>query len=224
MVAVSPLIAAINSRAAAFGLTILSAFDDSTAVPGAQAIALLGFTGPQGWSAFATAPEATDGAPDPLDRWSMRVISHLATAFDAQALFPFGGPPYHPFQRWAARGADLHPSPLGLWVDPQRGLWTSFRGALALPQPLLVPAPSRTASPCPPCPKPCLHACPVGAFTAQGYDVARCSRHLHSAAGAECRQRGCLARLACPLGRDFQPSPAQMQFHMWAFMTAHPPQ
>ena len=78
--------------------------------------------------------------------------------------------------------------------------------------PLASPAKSR----------PCLSACPVGAFTDAGYDVEACARHLHAPAGCECRDRGCLARRACPVGTEHAYGPAQSAFHMAAFMAAHP--
>ena len=41
-------------------------------------IVLAGIAGRDGWGAFAASPEARDGADDPLDRWSRRVIETLA--------------------------------------------------------------------------------------------------------------------------------------------------
>jgi hypothetical protein len=68
-----------------------------------RTIVLAGMAGRDGWSAFAASPEASDGLDDPLDRWSRRVIEALARELGAQALFPFGGPPFWPFQQWARR-------------------------------------------------------------------------------------------------------------------------
>ena len=49
------------------------------------------------WPLLKKAPEWLDGAVDPVDRWSRRVIGKLAAALEAEPLFPFGGPPYLPF-------------------------------------------------------------------------------------------------------------------------------
>ena len=68
-----------------------------------RTIVLAGMAGRDGWSAFAASPEASDGLDDPLDRWSRRLIEALARELGAQALFPFGGPPFWPFQQWAQR-------------------------------------------------------------------------------------------------------------------------
>lgn len=187
----------------------------------AGTVLLLGFAGRLGWEAFAAAPERADGKPHPLDRWSQRVISALAEAFGGVALFPFGGPPFLPFQQWAQRAASVHPSPLGLLIDPDFGLWHSYRGAIALAERIDLPDRIEKPSPCESCAaKPCLSACPVNAFSATGYDVAACAGHLGTPAGADCMTRGCLARRSCPVGAARQPTPDQAGFHMAAFRAA----
>ena len=184
-------------------------------------LVLLGVTGDIGWSGFAASPEAADGMADPLDRWSRRVIDALAARVGGTALYPFGGPPWHPFQRWAMRAEPVHPSPLGILIHPDWGLWHSYRGALALPERLALPPPDLRASPCADCTaRPCLGACPVGAFTASGYDVAGCAAHIAAPVGAECMSEGCRARHACPVGVAHRHAAAQAGFHMRAFRTA----
>jgi hypothetical protein len=184
-------------------------------------LVLLGFTGSAGWPAFAAAPEAADGLPDPLDRWSRRVVGALAEAVGGLALFPFGGPPWLPFQRWAARAEPLFRSPLGLLIHPHFGLWHSYRGGVAVAERLdLVPDPP-AAHPCDGCVgRPCLHTCPVGAFAASGYDVAACAEHLAAPAGADCMAFGCAARRACPVGAEYRYPAEAAGFFMRAFQAA----
>ncbi len=187
----------------------------------ARAVVLIGVAGRSGWDAFASSPEARDGADDPLDRFSRRVIGGLAQAFGAVALFPFGGPPYWPFQQWARRAEPVHPSPIGLTIHPVYGLWHSYRGALGFRQALDLPKVDPQASPCASCrDRPCLSACPVGAFTTAGYDVAACVAHLRSVAGADCMGRGCRARRACPVGVEHVSRPEQAALAMRAFLRA----
>ncbi|HLJ72900.1 MAG TPA: hypothetical protein VKU03_16415 [Roseiarcus sp.] len=184
-------------------------------------IVLIGVAGRQGWSAFAGSPERLDGAPHPLDRWSQRVIGALAKALGCRALYPFGGPPYWPFPRWAMRAEPLHVSPLGMLIHPDYGLWHSYRGALAFSEALQIPALESRPSPCESCAaRPCLKACPVGAFSSDGYDAARCAAHLRSGTGRDCMEGGCLARRACPIGVEFAQSEEQARFHMKAFLAA----
>ena len=184
-------------------------------------LVLLGFAGRAGWPAFAASPESADGAPDPLDRWSRRVVTRLAEALGGAALFPFGGPPWLPFQRWAQRAEPVFASPLGLLIHPVWGLWHSYRGALALRDRLALPPRPAAAHPCDSCAgRPCLTACPVGAFSLSGYDVAGCAVHIASPAGAACMDQGCAARRACPVGVEHRHDEAAARFHMRAFLAA----
>jgi hypothetical protein len=215
-------------RIAAEGLTVRGAFhvEEADAVPdlgggaGERTLILIGNAGSSFWPAFALSPEYRDGEPDPLDRWSERVITQLAHAIDACPLFPFGGPPYHPFQRWARRAESVYPSPLGTLVHPEYGPWHAYRGALVVDGRLEgLPAGSGAPSPCLSCAaQPCLHACPVGAFSGEGFDVGACSGHLSGP--SECRDRGCLARNACPAGKPFRYVREQHRFHLAAFLRA----
>jgi ferredoxin len=184
-----------------------------------RTIVLAGMAGRDGWSAFAASPEATDGADHPLDRWSRRLIGALARDLGALALFPFGGPPFWPFQQWARRAEPVHPSPIGLLIHPVYGLLHSYRGALAFREMLHVPEPAAAPSPCDSCrERPCLSACPVGAFSPGSYDVAACAGHLERTEGADCMEAGCRARRACPVGAAHAYGPDQANFTMRAFL------
>lgn len=211
------------------GFAVEAGDDVPDLAPGrpARALVLLGGVGGSLWPAFSRSPELADGAPDPLDRWSLRVVSALAESFGAMPLFPFGGPPYQPFLRWARRAEPVAPSPIGLLVHPRYGLWHAYRGALALDAPLDIPAREAAASPCETCTdRPCLSTCPVGAFApplADGfprYDLQGCAAHLRVPAGADCLQAGCRARRACPVAPGLAYEAAQASFHMAAFLRA----
>jgi hypothetical protein len=187
----------------------------------ARTVLLLGFVGVRGWPVFAASAESGDGARHPLDRWSRRVVGELAARVGATALFPFEGPPYFAFQAWGARAEPLHPSPLGMFIHPRYGLWHSYRGALAFAESLDLPEREQGQSPCETCAeRPCLSACPVSAFTPAGYDVTACAGWLRSGEGGACLGGGCLARRACPVGREYAQAPEQAAFHMEAFLKA----
>jgi hypothetical protein len=184
---------------------------------------LIGNVGSSLWPAFSGSVEADDGAPDPLNRWTQRVIGDISCEVGAEPLFPFGGPPYLPFQRWAMRAEAVAPSPLGILIHPDHGLWHAYRGALAFAERLALPARVDRPRPCDSCPdRPCLSACPVGAFSERGYDVPACIGHIGGPAGAACMGGGCLARRACPVGPAYGYGAAQVRFHMAAFLAAHP--
>ena len=184
-----------------------------------RTIILAGMVGREGWDVFAASPEARDGLRHPLDRWSRWLIETLAGELGGKALFPFGGPPFLPFQRWAQRAEPVHSSPIGLLIHRYYGLWHAYRGALGFREELAVPEPAPVPSPCESCSgRWCLSACPVGAFSEAGYDVAACAGHLRGPAGGDCMGGGCLARRACPVGRDHAYGPEQASFHMRAFL------
>jgi hypothetical protein len=186
-----------------------------------QTLVLLGWIGGAQWQAFATSAEIGDGQPHPLDRWSQRVIDDLAVAHEATAFYPFGGPPYLPFQRWAEKGDTVFPSPLGLFIHPQFGLWHSYRGALGFADRLDLPERQAASHPCESCAaKPCLSRCPVGAFTPGHYDVDSCARHVKSPEGIDCRTGGCLARRACPVAADLRYGTEEASFYMQAFVAS----
>jgi len=183
-------------------------------------VVLLGWTGGDQWPVFASSLEFHDGLPDPLNRWSRRLIDGMATELGAAAFYPFGGPPWLDFQSWALKAEPVHRSPLGLLIHPQWGLWHSYRGALGLRECLDLPQQKRAASPCESCRgKPCLSACPVSAFaTDRPYDYAACRSHLEGA-GEDCRTRACAARRACPIAPEKRYSQPQAAFHTRALLT-----
>ncbi len=185
-------------------------------------LVLAGNPGPAMWRVFSQQRQAAD-EPNALDGWSRRVLAPLAEALGGHALFPFGGPPHLPFQRWAQRAEPVHPSPIGPLIHPDHGLWHAYRGALAFPDRLELPPQERRPSPCESCAdKPCLTTCPVGALTPGGYDVPACAAHIASPAGADCMAQSCRARRACPVGHDQAYGPEQSSFHMDAFLRARP--
>lgn len=207
----------IRSRLAAYGLSYRGAFYPAAG----ETLVLVGFIGSENWPSFAASPEAGDGRPDPLDRWSSRVIAGVAGTLGATPLFPFGAPPFLPFQRWAQQAEPVHPSPLGILIHPDWGLWHAYRGALAFAERIDLPPPDRRPSPCDSCvEKPCLSACPVGAFTDAGFDVPTCVAYISKPAGAECVTNGCRARRACPVGAGHRHLPEQGEFHQRAFIGA----
>ncbi len=181
-----------------------------------QSLLLIGPDTPRFWPHFTASPEYSDGAPDPMDRWSKRILNTLAKRFDGEALFPSDGPPYPPFYAWALQSGAFFVSPISLLVHPRDGLMCSLRGALALPFPQDVPG--FGPSPCDSCDgRPCLQSCPVGAFETGQYAVATCHNHLDTPAGSDCMGAGCAARRVCPASQRSGRDPAQSAFHMRAF-------
>ncbi|MBT4906739.1 MAG: hypothetical protein HOL07_15335 [Rhodospirillaceae bacterium] len=184
-------------------------------------VILVGNAGPDMWAAFDAVRNGYAGQPNPLDAWISDTLTNVAVNVGATALFPFGGPPHLPFQRWAQRAEPVHPSPVGVLIHPEFGLWHAYRGALAFTEILELPMSEPEPSPCDSCAdKPCLSACPVGAFGGDAYEVPACVRHITGPDTGDCMGQGCLARRACPVGQDYVYAPAQAGFHMRAFTSA----
>lgn len=181
-----------------------------------HSLVLIGPVGGEPWWRNMTAsPEWLDGQPDPIDRWSHRIIGGLADQFDGLALLPSDGPPYPPFLRWAEQSGALWQSPVGMLVHAEAGLWVSFRGALAVPFDVTLPT---SANPCLTCvEKPCKSACPVNALSLSGYNVVACHGHLNTDAGKDCLSEGCGARAACPASQSHARLAAQSAYHMSRF-------
>ncbi len=188
---------------------------DAPLPDGIETLILLSPDGPAFWDHFQHSPEYCDGLPDPMDRWSVRVIDQLAQDLSAQPLYPFGTTPPHPFYRWALVSGRVWASPVQWLLHDTAGLWLSFRGALGFATRLDLPEAGK--SPCEGCARPCVTACPVGALTDKGYDVPACHAFLDTPDGARCLSHGCAVRAACPVSQTYGRTPAQSEFHMRHF-------
>ena len=209
----------ISHLARPHALAVLGALHkDAAPVPeGIESVVMLGPQEPGFWASFTRSPEYRDTQPDPMDRWSRRIIDGLADALGAQAFYPFATTPPHPFYTWAKATGRAWPSPVQFLVHDVAGLWLSYRGALGFAQRLDLPPPPATQSPCTTCAQPCVTACPVRALTRTGYDTAACHAYLDQPAGQACMTGGCAVRAACPVSQSYGRDPEQSAFHMRHF-------
>ena len=218
---------------AAYGLILRGGFDfddseDRPAGPSGQpakAVLLVGNAGAAYWAHFSRwrAAQPPDLA-NPLDTWSRTILEAIAETVGARVLMP-NDRPFAPFQQWAMRAEGLRASPLGILMHPRFGLWHAFRGALLLDAEISIHVlhelnqvardPIHLCDLC--AGKPCLNACPAAAFDGERFACEACVAHVRGPAGAACRQRGCLARNACPQAAQWR-YPAEVQaFHQKAF-------
>lgn len=227
------LISEIGRGLAAHGLILRGGFlfgptDAAPEIPEkgrARALLLVGQRGAEQWPHFHSwlAGQAEPVA-NPLDTWSRQIIEQMADESGAFAVFP-SDRPYHPFQQWAMRAEGLRPSPLGILMHPQYGLWHAYRGALLFADEEAVEAveslnhdvrtPIHLCDLC--VGKPCLKSCPVDAYDGHGFNYPACLSHVRSDLGAPCRENGCLDRNACPYGLEWRYPPDVQRFHMKAF-------
>lgn len=209
--------AALEKDAHARHLRLLGAFHPAPGdkLDDVQTLVLLGPHEPGFWQALITGPEW--GGADPVDTWSERVIGAWANDLGAAPYYPFSGPPWFPFIDWAKRSGRMHPSPVGMLVHDEVGLFVSFRGALGLRE--HIDLPPAKAAPCNDCAaQPCRQACPVDALKGDRYETGLCKDHLKQAEGHECLTSGCRARLACPVSAGAGRSAPQSAYHMQRFL------
>ncbi|EFO33403.1 conserved hypothetical protein [Roseibium sp. TrichSKD4] len=220
--------AEIEKQVSAAGFLVVGSFlpEDKIELPrlsdpsASLALVLIGSAGPAFWQAFQKSPEFSDANPDPMDRFTRRVLTQIAADLGLEVLFPFDGPPYYPFQRWAKACGGFSQSPLGVLAHETYGPWLGLRGAFVVPSARESTPEMAVDGPCVTCAdKPCLSVCPVGAISLDcGYDYLACRSYLKDNPSAECWQ-GCLARHACPFGKDHAHLPEQARFHMTSFVS-----
>jgi ferredoxin len=216
----------IDSRLSVDGLGLRGGFnfvagDEPPAGPSAvpaKSVLLVGQAGAGPWPQFLEWRETqAENLANPFDTWARQVIGEVAKRFGARDVSP-SDRPYLPFQQWAMRAEGLKPSPLGILMHPEYGLWHAYRGALLFDVALDFPQAETPIHLCDACiGKPCMKACPVGAHSHAGFDYEGCLRLVRGVEGQGCMVQGCLDRNACPYGAAYR-YPANVQaFHMRAF-------
>ncbi len=173
------------------------------------------------WSVFAA--DQNNGT-DPLENWTRETLSKIAKDLNADALYPFDGPPYIPILTWAQRAESVHPTPFGPLIHSEYGLWHAYRGVLLFTEKIDLPSLPKTPSPCENCTdQACISTCPVDAVADGHFNVEGCAGFLASSKGEVCLQGGCAARRACPIGQCHIYEPAQAEFHLQAFLETYGP-
>jgi hypothetical protein len=158
--------------------------------------------------------------PHPVDTFTARasrefVRLHLSDV-ETRPIFPRQpDAPHFPIQGLGEWLGWVHPSPLGIGISATYGLWHAYRFALVTTA-ALEPTPRlEAASPCDSCEsKPCIRACPPGAVKESRhrmatFDVRTCAE-FRSRDDSPCAEI-CLARFACPVGREHRYVPSKMR-------------
>lgn len=151
-----------------------------------------------------------------VDDFSERIIDaaleHHFSAFTTEQLYPGN-------TRIVLSGLGEYlgwsfPTPLGLGINPDYGLWFAYRALVWIDVPIVVDTvKSQAISPCQTCvTRDCIAACPAAAVSAEKpFALASCaSFRLQS--NSNCAQR-CIARLACPVAADNRQSLEQHGYH-----------
>ena len=75
--------ASINKKLKRNGLILRGGFTQEC-----QTILLIGPNEPSFWEYFRNSSEYKDSVPDPMDRWSKRVIGEIASDFNSKESYP----------------------------------------------------------------------------------------------------------------------------------------
>jgi hypothetical protein len=152
---------------------------------------------------------------NPVDTFSR----HLADRFVAEhlhcdeALHLFPGHYAIALQRLGALAGWHHPSPLGLGIHTEFGLWFAYRSAFLVKQPLPPTVAQPSASPCASCvDKPCVAACPPEAVRAEHALALTTCIDFRMRRESICTAQ-CLARAACPVGAEHRYEDEQTAYH-----------
>ncbi len=173
---------------------------------------LLGHGGRRFWQALH---EFGPQTADPIDHFSIHLVRTFLHDYldDPPHLLLYPLTEYAiPLQRLGELAGWCHPSPLGLGISPNFGLWFAYRAAFLVAADLPVTAVVPSQSPCDSCAdKPCITRCPSGAVQLAGFDVFKCSQYRLQE-NSPCYDR-CLARLACPVAPEHRYELEQTQYH-----------
>lgn len=105
-----------------------------------------------------------------------------------------------------------YPSPFLVGINNLHGTWFAYRAAILCNSDFINPTPIKSHSPCNTCQsKVCITQCPAQAISEEAFDMNACL-HYRKQENSLC-QHTCLARTACPVGKDHQYSDQQMQYH-----------
>jgi len=170
---------------------------------------LLGSTGPSLWEAMRSAGWLS--RVDPVDSWCATRLSELRSSLPMRGVFVFPSrTPVDVLSLGRAAGW-AHPTPLGLGMHPEHGLWLGYRGALLLDCAIPERGLRNEAPPCESCVgTPCVTACLGGAVEPGGLQISACFGQRLS--DTPCAQ-SCASRAACPVGPSSRYEAPQVSHH-----------
>lgn len=177
-------------------------------------LVLMGNGGGDFWSHYR---EQSIDDPDPVDRFSLetgeRILRQQLSLkeSDLQALYP--GHHLVPLQQLGRLAGWHHPSPLGVGINHEWGLWYAYRAAFACTLELPRLTQPKSDNPCDSCrEQPCVTRCPAQALDPQkGIDINQCAG-LRLADNSPCADR-CIGREACPVAPQARYSDEQIRYH-----------
>ena len=148
----------------------------------------------------------------PIDDFTVSTLQqHFAEALPATAytlLYPSDKP--IGLQQLGTLAGWHNPSPFMVGIDTTWGSWSAYRAVILSATSFASTSQQQQASPCPGCvDRPCVSTCPADALSGQSFNLQKCTAYRKQA-DSPC-QHTCLARCACPIGREHRYSAEQMR-------------
>ena len=198
------------NRQAVFDLADLPADILAALAPQAdeRQLILLGHGGRRLWACVQAAGAS---GPDPIDDYTQATLARwFAETLPGKRyrlLYPGNAP--IGLQSLGRLAGWHHATPFMLGIDARWGTWYAYRAALLADTDFPAFSEVDRDNPCLHCSdKPCLAACPAGALDHAAFDLPACIGHRLQPESS-CALR-CLARCACPVGREHRYDEAQM--------------
>jgi epoxyqueuosine reductase QueG len=200
-------------------------------VEGAGTVVVLGHGGPDFWRHIEHVAGPIGRARpgyDPIDAFSRQSAEDLVAILRragqvAATVLPSDKRALNFLQLGEEAGFGTISPAIGLLIHPRYGPWISLRAAVVIAgRPFGEAAFSRSIAgdyqPCAACRRPCLTACPSGAYRPDqtAPQIERCADYRHQGGCAH----GCDVRRACPVGSEYRYEPKEERFrHAYSLFT-----
>jgi len=185
---------------------------DEIALSSYQRVILIGAAGLEMWERLKAFGFKSD---NPVDHFSLvtgeKCLQEFFEINKWLTIFPSNIP--LPLQQFGELAGWSHRSPLGLSIHPEYGTWFAYRAVFLIEDDVPVTRSEKTNPPCDTCiDTPCVNACPVGAVSvSESLKLESCMNYRLKET-SPCATR-CLARMACPVGREYRYTDEQLAYH-----------
>ncbi len=156
-----------------------------------------------------------NSSPDPIDTYSRKSLSRFCQQLlgHGQYRILYPGEENPPLQQLGQIAGWHNPSPLGIGINSEWGLWYAYRAMAVTEHPLPTISSPLQASPCDSCNGDfCVLACPAEAVNRKsGLNLKRCA-DFRLRRRSPCAD-SCPARMACPVQAKHRYSSEQLRYH-----------